>query len=231
MTTKSILYVCAGLMLGQGLAKPADVAAAMQTQCAQCHALKAPAPAELTIDRLWQRKGPDLYYAGSKYNEAWLVKWLQDPKRIRPAGEFYFKHVKTGAKEDVVDESTLTPHVKLSKDDATAYAAALMQLKGAPDLVEKGSYKQQPGSAAMAAMFFNKLRGCSACHQSAPGAGGLSGPELYTGGERLQPDYIHDYIKDPQKFDPHIWMPKLGLNEADLQRLTGYIVGLSAAKR
>jgi len=76
MTTKYILYVCAGLMLGQGLAKPADVAAAMQTQCAQCHALKAPAPAELTIDRLWQRKGPDLYYAGSKYNEAWLVKWL-----------------------------------------------------------------------------------------------------------------------------------------------------------
>ena len=169
--------------MAQAPARSADATATMQSQCAQCHALKAPAAAELTLDRLWQRKGPDLYYAGSKYNEAWLVKWLQDPKRIRPAGEFYFKNVKPGAKEDVVDESKLTPHVKLSKEDATAFAAALMQLKGSPGLVEKGAYKQQPGSAAMAAMFFNKLRGCSACHQNAPGVGGLSGPELYTGGE------------------------------------------------
>jgi mono/diheme cytochrome c family protein len=231
MKNKYLLPVCAGLLLAQGAARPADVTSAMQSQCAQCHALKAPAPAELTVDRIWQRKGPDLYYAGAKYNQPWLVNWLQAPKPIRPAGEFYFKHVKLGAKEDVVDASTLTPHMKLSKDEATAYAAALMELKGAPGLVEKGSYKQQPGSAAMAAMFFNKLRGCSACHQNAPGTGGLSGPELYTGGERLQADYIHDYIKDPQKFDPHIWMPKLGLNEADLQRLTGYIVGLSATKK
>jgi mono/diheme cytochrome c family protein len=231
MKNKYLLPVCAGLLLAQGAARPADVTSAMQSQCAQCHALKAPAPAELTVDRIWQRKGPDLYYAGAKYNQPWLVNWLQAPKPIRPAGEFYFKHVKLGAKEDVVDASTLTPPMKPSKNEATAYAAALMELKGAPGLVEKGSYKQQPGSAAMAAMFFNKLRGCSACHQNAPGTGGLSGPELYTGGERLQADYIHDYIKDPQKFDPHIWMPKLGLNEADLQRLTGYIVGLSATKK
>jgi hypothetical protein len=73
-------------------------------------------------------------------------------------------------------------------------------------------------------MFFGKLRGCSACHSIKPGDGGASGPELGTAGERLQPDYILSYIKDPQKFDPKVWMPKQELSEQDLQRLTGYLV-------
>ena len=224
-----LVYACASLLLMPVTAKPADVITELQSKCGECHALKA--PAQYSLERLWERKGPDLYYAGDKFNQAWLVKWLQDPQRIRPAGQFYFKHVKPGAKEDVVDASTLITHVKVSKEEAEAYASALMKLKGPPGFIEKGSYKGQAGSPVMAAMFFNKLRGCSACHLSSPGAGGQSGPELYTGGERLQADYIHDYIKDPQKIDPYIWMPKLGLTEADLQRLTGYIVGLSANKK
>jgi mono/diheme cytochrome c family protein len=78
----------------------------------------------------------------------------------------------------------------------------------------------------MGEMFFVKLRGCGACHQSKPGVGGFSGPELYTAGARLQPDFIYAYIKDPQKIDPHIWMPTLALSEPDLQRLTSYIAHL-----
>jgi mono/diheme cytochrome c family protein len=80
----------------------------------------------------------------------------------------------------------------------------------------------------MGAMFFGKLRGCSACHQNALGKGGLSGPELYTASQRLQPDYVYSYIKNPQAIDPHVWMPALGLPEPDLQRLTGYIMQLKA---
>lgn len=175
-------------------------------------------------------EGPDLYYAGSKFNKPWLVKWLQDPARIRPAGEFYTKHIKGSDKEDVVDESTLTPHVKLSKADAEAVADALMALTGPADLVTKGAFKGDKVSMSMGAMFFNKLRGCAACHQAKPGTGGSSGPELYTAGERLQPDYIYSYIKNPQAIDPHIWMPTLNLAEPDLQRLTGYILQLSASE-
>ncbi|HUW29689.1 MAG TPA: cytochrome C, partial [Sulfuriferula sp.] len=90
----------------------------LKSQCISCHATVK--PEKPGLDHIWERKGPDLYYAGSKFNKPWLVKWLQDPVRIRPAGEFYRKHVKPGDKEDVVDESTLTPHMKLSKTDAEA---------------------------------------------------------------------------------------------------------------
>jgi cytochrome c2 len=78
----------------------------------------------------------------------------------------------------------------------------------------------------MAPMLFNKLRGCSSCHSGKPGSGGFSGPELYTAGDRLQADYMVEYIRSPQKFDPHVWMPALGLKDGDVQKLTGYLLTL-----
>jgi mono/diheme cytochrome c family protein len=115
----------------------------------------------------------------------------------------------------------------LDKASAEAAAAALMKLT-VPNLVEAGGFKGGQVSPTMGAMFFGKLRGCSACHQNALGKGGLSGPELYTASQRLQPDYVYSYIKNPQAIDPHVWMPALGLPEPDLQRLTGYIMQLKA---
>src|SRR3546814_17713254 len=76
----------------------------------------------------------------------------------------------------------------------------------------------------MGKLAFGKLRGCVACHQDAQGQGGLSGPQLYDAGQRLRPDYVLTYTKDPQKFDPNVWMPTLTLSEPDLPRLTGSIV-------
>ena len=33
---------------------------------------------------------------------------------------------------------------------------------------------------------------------------------------------MHAYITNPQKFDAHTWMPSLGLNDTDVQKLTGF---------
>ncbi|MHB1214307.1 MAG: c-type cytochrome [Thiobacillus sp.] len=217
-----------GLAAGPAFAADNGGAGLLKSQCISCHAIVKPDNASL--DRLWERKGPDLYYAGSKFNRPWLEKWLQNPVRIRPAGELYAKHLKGSDKEDVVDESTMAAHVKLSKADADAVAEALMALTGPADRVRKGAFKGEKVSMSMGAMFFNKLRGCAACHQATPGTGGSSGPELYTAAERLQADYIYSYIKNPQAIDPHIWMPTLNLAEPDLQRLTGYILQLSASE-
>lgn len=226
----SILAVLLGATVAAGAVQAEDNPGAgiLKSQCISCHALTK--PENTSLDRLWERKGPDLYYAGSKFNKPWLVKWLQEPVRIRPAGEFYTKHVKASDKEDVVDESTLTPHMKLAKADAEAVADALMALTAPADRVIKGAFKDGKVSMSMGAMFFNKLRGCAACHMGKPGTGGSSGPELYTAGERLQPDFIYSYMKNPQAIDPHIWMPTLNLAEPDLQRLTGYIIQLSASE-
>jgi mono/diheme cytochrome c family protein len=221
--------IIAAVVVGLGASVSAsaqDGRTLVESQCTTCHSITK--PDNPGIDHLWERKGPDLYYAGSKFNQAWLETWLTDPVRIRPAGEFYTKHVKATDAEDAVDESTLKPHVKLSAADAKAAADYLMTLKAADGLVQTGAYKDKKVNARMGKMFFVKLRGCGACHADSADVSAASGPELYTAGERLQPDFIYSYIKNPQSFDAGIWMPLLPLSEPDLQRLTGYIVQLNA---
>lgn len=212
-----------------GHAYAGDGAFDLAKNCGSCHALTK--PAEASFERMRQRKAPDLWYAGDKFNADWLTAWLRDPKPIRPAGYPYFAHIRKGAAHDEVDPSTLVPHPKLSAADATAATTALMALKGPPDLVPAGSFKGDMSGARMGALSFNKLRGCSACHEGEDGKGGLSGPELTDAGARLRPDFIVAYTADPQRFDPHVWMPTLKLNDKDLQRLTAYLSSLGTGDK
>lgn len=222
------LFVVPGLLAATTLPAQADGTDVLKTQCAACHALTA--PADTSIDHLWERKAPDLYAAGVKFQRDWLEQWLRDPKPIRPAGYPYFKNVVPGKEHDEVDPSKLQPHPKLDAATATAAADALMTMKP-QGIVEEGLYKGQAPNMRLGALAFVKLRGCSSCHQGAGGEGGLSGPELTDAGRRLQPDFIASYIRNPQKIDPHVWMPVLKMTDQDIQRLTGYLVQLGTEEK
>lgn len=202
----------------------------LSKQCIACHAIAK--PDNTSLDRLLERKGPDLYYAGSKFNKEWLQAWLQNPTVLRPAGVMYSKIlVGHGDSVDTIDSSKLKPHMKLSKEDSALATEALMALKAESGLVVEGAFKNGPVNAKFSSMLFGKLRGCTSCHAAKSDDGVASGPELYDAGNRLKPDFVYAYIKDPQKFDPHIWMPNLNLNEGDLQKLTGYISTLKSAEK
>ena len=196
----------------------------LQKDCASCHNLTGPAPQ--TLQALWNRKGPDLFYAGNKYRQEWLVSWLQNPVRIRPAGMFYGNHIKPGAKSDEIDVTTLKDHVILSKGDASAVAAELMKLKPHDDLIAKERIEPGSISTQMGEMNFDKFQGCMACHLIEPKYGGLSGPEVYTAGTRLQPEFIASYIRSPQAWDPKIWMPNKHVSDSSIQKLVQYLEAL-----
>lgn len=194
----------------------------LKSQCASCHAMSK--SEGRTAEQVLDRKGPDLYYAGVKFNREWLTAWLQKPAVIRQAGAMYTRAARPGAPgtPDTVDPAALKPHPVLGAQDAAAAAEALMALGVNDGLVQKGAFKGDPPSS-MASLLFNKLRGCASCHSVKPGSGGVSGPELYTAGARLQPDYVAEYIRDPQKFDPKVWMPHLDLKDPDIQKLTSFL--------
>lgn len=214
------LVLCALPAPGQA----ATGAEILKNQCASCHAVSKPDAA--SRDRLLTRLGPDLHYAGVKFNKDWLLAWLQKPTTLRPGGAMFVNATTpTPGGVDAIDASKVPAHPRLSSADAAAVADALMTLGLNDGLVEKGAYKNAPPNS-MAALLFNKLRGCASCHAAKPDAGGISGPELHTSGDRLQPDYVVEYIRNPQKFDPHVWMPQLNLNEADVQKLAGYLTTL-----
>ncbi len=202
-----------------------DGMALLKSECSACHNLTGPAPT--TLAELWARKGPDLFYAGNKYRPEWLEQWLQNPRRIRPAGMFYGNHIKPGPEHDLIDKSTLKPHPRLGPADARAVTAALMTLKAKSELIRPGEYKPGRISIAMGDLMFDKFRGCLACHEIEPGYGGLSGPEVYTVARRLQADYLISYMRNPQAWDPRIFMPNKHLKERDLQKFVHYFRALS----
>lgn len=205
------------------LAASADTAGDVQSQCGSCHALTHDYATQPITER-GARKGPPLDYAGNKFQRAWLVSWLQNPVRIRPAGEFPPAHVKTNAEgKDVIDPSTLLKHPALPAAQAEATADYLMSLKPFDNLIKAETY--QPGSIAkrMGEMNFGKFKGCNACHQDAPDKGGFSGPELYTAWQRLQPAFIASYIGNDVAWDPHTIMPKGDLDAASVAKLANYL--------
>jgi mono/diheme cytochrome c family protein len=203
----------------------ADGQAILKQQCASCHAIEG--TAATTLKDLLSRKGSDLFYAGNKYQATWLASWLQKPKRIRPAGMVYLDHIKPGVKRDMIDESTLKPHMSLNQADAEAVTKTLMTFTPHNDLIAATSYDASVSAGPMGEMLFDKIYGCMGCHQIEPDFGGLSGPEVYTAGSRLQAAYMLSYIRNPQAWNPKIWMPNKHIPDPNDLKLVNYIVKLS----
>ena len=217
---KIILAALLGL---SGTAFAAD--GMLQKNCTSCHNISG--PVAQTLKEAFAKKGPDLSYAGNKYRQEWIESWLQNPVRIRPAGMVYGDHIKAGAKSDEIDLSTLTNHIAISKTDATSIAAELMKLKPHDDLIAKE--KIEPGAITKLAgeMNFDKFWGCMGCHLIEPEFGGLSGPELYTAGKRLQPEFMASFIRNPQAWEPKTWMPNKEVSEGGILKMVRYLDVLS----
>lgn len=226
MRTLSVLCTTFALLFSTSVF--ADSAAGLKVmnkkECAACHALTNKVGAEAT--GLW-RKGPALYYAGNKYNQSWLKEWLQNPKQVRPSGMFYLDHVESGKRRDMIRTTSFPEHMRLTAAEAKDVASALSEkrVKTALTRVEKLDPSMTAGSAGE--LLFDKGNGCMACHRIASDYGGLSGPELYTAGKRLKPEYMLSFIRDPNSWNRKTYMPRRDLSEDDIQKLANYIVSLS----
>jgi len=203
----------------------ADGAQLMQQECSQCHAVST--PEELTAERIRTRVAPDLYYAGNKFRREWLEAWLQAPKRIRPAGTFFGQHVVAGDERDIVPVESLPDHPVYSAEQAKAATEYLMTLRPHDNLVDAVTYEPGSIAAMIGKMNFNKFKGCNACHETEPGLGGLSGPEVYTAFERVTPEFLFSYIQNPQAWAPKTFMPNAHLNDEEVAKLVNYLKRLS----
>ncbi len=178
--------------------------------CAECHITQGPA-AEKTIADQLAKKGPELWYAGSKFQQPWLEKWLQDPKPIRPL------------KYNSLTEDNPDNHPKLAGADAASVTEYLMGLTSAD--VEAGVIK--PKKNPKGKLIFTKKMPCSGCHQF-PGKkfkGGRSAPSLLGASKRLNPDWIYAYLKNTEVFKPVRMMPSFSgiLRDKDMKSVAAYV--------
>lgn len=196
----------------QALADVAGGKALFEKQgCGDCHYTQGPAR-EKTIEDQLAKKGPELWYAGSKFNQPWLNAWLTQPTNIR-----LLKY------NSLVDKNP-GDHPVLSADDASQVADFLMSLT--TDVVKAGVIK--PRSHPRGKLIFKKKMPCAGCHQYVDRKkvlGGLSGPSLVGAGERLNPDWIYAYLAQPKVFKPVRMMPifKGLLSPKDMKFVSAYV--------
>lgn len=189
--------------------------------CAACHSISD--NSNITLTERLSEKAPTLFYAGNKFNALWLETWLTTPKRIRPGGDFFLDNVKVTEDGDVIDESKLTAHLSVKPEQAKLLTEYLMAQTPKSDLIALEKISFGKVNRTLGEKDFHKFKGCGSCHQDEDGYGGVSGPELYTSIQRLQPEFISSYIRNPEKWDPKTLMPNRHLNDISIKKLLNYL--------
>lgn len=183
-------------------------------RCASCHQIKGPAREKTIADRM-AKKGPELWYAGSKFRQGFLEGWLADPRPIRPL------------KYNSLTEPNGADHPRLSPLDAASVALYLMGLKSGASRPSG----VRAGANPLGRVIFIKRLACYGCHRVlARGnvTGGLSGPALTGASARLNPDWVYAFLSNPKVFKPVKDMPDYAgiLTDAEIKALAGYVCGL-----
>jgi len=185
--------------------------ALFKKNCASCHYTDGPAKEKTIADQL-AKKGPELWYAGSKFQKPWLLAWLQNPIPIRPM------------KYNSLTEKNTGDHPKLSAGDAAAVTDFLMALTSTE--VKAGMLNAK--ASVMGRKIFIKDMPCSGCHAYAIRGeihGGKSGPSLIGASKRLNPDWIYAYMANIKVFKPVRDMPDFSgaLATNELQDVAAYV--------
>jgi len=206
----------------QAASVEAGQAAFERLKCGACHRVTPP-PAEETLrDRVAQR-GPDLWFAGSKFQPRWLAAWLPAPKPL------------SGIRYDRLrPEPGPVAHPAAPAADVPDLVAYLTSLKD-PQM-RTGVISVQgplnPMDAIQGRILFGKEQQCFACHktQTRYGAevGGSTAPSLVDAGARLNPDWIYSYLLHPRRYVPVPRMPiytgaAAGYTDDQMAELARYI--------
>jgi len=171
--------------------------------CVHCHTVKLPDGKILkpTDDP------PSLEHIADKTTREWLYAWLKDPQAYAATATM--------------------PNFKLSDDDARDVSAFLMAnstpLPGdTTALSAKGSSDPAAGATLYGESF------CASCHavQNAAGnlVGGDVGPELTRVGNKVKPEWLQAWLRNPRSYDAETAMPHYRFSDPQVATLSGFLL-------
>ncbi len=203
------LLIAGGWYTGAG-ASPALV---KEKQCNTCHRFS---------NSEAEKSAPDLFYAGNKFQKKWLESFLKQPETIRLAGHTHDPGFLKGVPEYA------GPHPALNSKEAQQMTNHLMSLKIPKELPLLELPVLSKGTRVRVKILFERDYSCIACHQSYNLArqprGGVSGPSLIDAGRRLRPEWVYQWLKNPQQFITQGKMPLYKFDEETLRKMTQYIM-------
>jgi len=170
--------------------------------CAHCHTVKLPEGGSLKAED----DAPSLSHIADKTTREWIYAWLKDPQAYAV--------------------SATMPNFKLSDEEARDISAFLIA-NSTPVPGDTLTLPQQAASDPTAGASLYGQSFCATCHaaQNAAGnvVGGDVGPELTRIGNKVKPEWLAAWIKNPRIYDPPTEMPQYRFSDSQIAVLTGYL--------
>jgi len=172
--------------------------------CTHCHTIKQADGTHILPDD----DPPSLKHIADKTTREWVYAWIKDPQSYAATATMPNYHFSDDDARDIsafiLTQSTpLEPSLQPVKDEA----------------------KAPPDPAAGATLYGQSF--CASCHatQNAAGTlvGGNFGPELTGIGTKAKPEWLQDWIKNPQHYDPETMMPHYRFDDKQVSILTGFL--------
>jgi mono/diheme cytochrome c family protein len=171
--------------------------------CTHCHTIKRPdGTAILPTD-----DPPALTHIADKTSREWVFAWIKDPQSYASTASM--------------------PNYHLSDDDARDISAFIMAQSTAtqPPLAPLKTATAAPDPAAGTTLYGQSF--CASCHatQNAAGmmVGGNVGPELTGIGTKAKPEWLQDWVANPDHYDPNTMMPHYRFDEKQVATLVGFL--------
>ena len=186
-------------------------------ECRSCH--------RFSLNEKYSNKGPDLFYAGNKYYQIWLEKFLQSPSIIR---ELAYSSQLGLLGENIKLNKT---HVFLTKGESKKVSNFLMTLQiPGLEIGKVDKKKLSKGERSQGKILFERNFGCISCHRAlnlvGKIRGGVSGASMVNSGLRLKPDWVFNWLKNSKKFSSESGMPLYDLSEEATVLITKYILSI-----
>jgi mono/diheme cytochrome c family protein len=171
--------------------------------CTRCHTIKRPDGTSVQPDD----DPPSLVHIADKTTREWVYAWIKDPQSYA---------------------STATmPNYHLSDDDARDISAFVMAQSTPlePPLQPLPAGAKAGDLAAGTTLYGQSF--CASCHamQNAGGmmVGGNVGPELTGIGTKAKPEWLQDWVANPNHYDPKTMMPHYRFDANQVATLVGYL--------
>ena len=170
--------------------------------CVHCHTVKLPDGSTMKASD----DPPPLSHIADKTTREWIYAWLKDPQAYAATATM--------------------PNFKLSDDDARDMSAFLIaNSTPVPGDTVAVSAKPPTDPAAGPSLYGESF--CASCHavQNAAGnlAGGDVGPELTRVGNKVKPEWLQAWLRNPRTYDPPTGMPHYRFNDAQIATLSAFL--------
>ncbi len=204
----------------------------VQSSCGQCHREALTGTPQLNLGRnLLARYGcvhchiikladgstmkptddpPSLEHVADKTTREWIYAWLKDPQAYAVTATM--------------------PNFKLSDPDARDISAFLISNSAPVDgdsvaVASANTKDKTPDPTAGASLYGESF--CASCHavQNAAGnvVGGDVGPELTRVGNKVKPEWLQGWFRNPRVYDPGTAMPHYRFNDTQVSLLSGFL--------